>query len=88
MKKLKALSAVGSMRWLCRFVGHTGDETESGYHVCSRCGLHEYHCWPEYQRAGLLWRPLWWVQMKLSNGVRPIVRRRKFKLRRNDDVPF
>lgn len=47
---------------LCYLFGHTGNFTESGYHVCSRCGLHEYWCSrmvdPEtpidYDRAGLL----------------------------------
>lgn len=29
-------------RWLCTLFGHTGNETESGYHVCDRCGEHEY----------------------------------------------
>lgn len=30
------------MNLLCYFFGHAGDFTDSGYHVCSRCGLHAY----------------------------------------------
>lgn len=31
------------MPWECYWFGHCGDQTESGYHVCDRCGLHAYH---------------------------------------------
>jgi hypothetical protein len=51
-------------RWLpCFLFGHTGTDTESGYHVCSRCGLYGYWSfretsgqllWIEYSNAGLL----------------------------------
>lgn len=51
------------MNILCYIFGHTGEFYESGYHVCSRCGLHEY--WSsrrvdpdapvDYDRAGLVW---------------------------------
>lgn len=58
----------------CILLDHAGDETESGYHVCSHCGMHAY--WDSstirnenndrssgltYGQAGLLTRPITWV---------------------------
>jgi hypothetical protein len=55
------------MDYVCYFFGHTGEFYESGYHVCSRCGLHEY--WSsrqidpdapvDYDNAGKFYR--WFV---------------------------
>lgn len=78
--------------FLCLLFGHTGDLRESGYHVCSRCGLHEYHSSravdpdveQDYDRAGLLVRPFfrlyWWASYW----------RMKWTWKRNDDsdLPF
>jgi hypothetical protein len=52
----------------CMLLGHTGRETESGFHVCSRCGLHEYHCAEDYAQAGLLqpWLHLHWLNFRIS----------------------
>lgn len=78
------------IKLLCFLFGHTGKETESGFHVCSRCGLHEYHCHEEYSRAGYLFRPIYWIKYFLYNSWYKMKRRyiiwkdRKY----NDDVPF
>ena len=30
------------MNILCLLFGHNGEDSESGFHVCYRCGMHEY----------------------------------------------
>lgn len=49
----------------CMLFGHTGNETESGYHVCSRCGLHAYHGGEDYDHAAILASPWWFLWMNL-----------------------
>ncbi len=66
-------------RSICTLIGHSGDETESGYHACGRCGEHEY--WDsrhvqedndiylietDYHFNAVLFWPWWWVKEKLS----------------------
>ena len=64
------------LRWLlCWAFGHTGIYTDSGYHICDRCGLHGYWSFretggpdvrPEYGNSGHLigwyWRLKQWRQ--------------------------
>ena len=69
---------------ICLLFGHTGRETESGYHVCSRCGLHEYHC-PEYVREGYIWEPYIWMKKIIKKTCFFL----KKKLEREDaNLPF
>lgn len=74
----------------CRLFGHTGNGTESGYHVCSRCGMHEYHSHPEYQKAAVLFRPWWRLKRKVHNAAVSVMDRwRRWKRRKEiDDCPF
>ena len=83
------------MSILCILFGHTGQNTESGYHVCDRCGLHEYWCNRQtmnenldydlkfsYDECGILMRPIWrlWNRFDHWNFHR--------KLKNDDDIPF
>ncbi len=81
------------MNLLCYLFGHTGNFTESGYHVCSRCGLHEY--WSsrrvdpdapvDYDRAGIVYRYAVWPVRYWWEGL-PFNRRKSSDSA--DDLPF
>lgn len=74
------------LRWmLCWAFGHTGNATESGYHVCDRCGLHGYWSFREtsgdevsieYSNAGHLVN--WWYRWQ----------DRRENKRLDDELPF
>jgi len=76
------------LRWLlCWAFGHAGNSTESGYHVCDRCGLHAYwsyretsgeDIWPEYDNAGRLVN--WYWRRRAAQA------RRRWE--RDNDIPF
>lgn len=83
------------MNYLCYLFGHTGNFTESGYHVCSRCGLHEY--WssrrvdPEapvdYDRAGIVYRyAIWPIEAWIRGWVTRLTHRKSSDSA--DDLPF
>lgn len=57
------------MNYVCYFFGHTGEFYDGRYHVCSRCGLHEYYHsssfgrledGPDYDRSAILYRHIGW----------------------------
>lgn len=75
--------------YLCWAFGHTGSFFESGYHVCSRCGLHGYwsfkendpDCKREYSNAGHLVNWYWRLKRHYDNWRYD----RKYG---KDDIPF
>jgi hypothetical protein len=81
------------MNYLCYLFGHTGNFTESGYHVCSRCGLHEY--WSsrqvdseapiDYDNAGHVYRLVIWPIRDWWEGL-PFHHRNSSDSA--DDLPF
>lgn len=78
------------MKLLCKLFGHIGNEFESGFHVCSKCGLHEYHCHEEYIQSGYLLIPFYYIKDLWFN----FYNRLKWKYiiwkdrKNNNDVPF
>lgn len=72
----------------CLLFGHVGNEFESGYHVCSRCGLHEYHCNEEYVHAGYLMMPFWHLKRLIFNIINKIKFRYSNWKNKDDDIPF
>jgi len=79
------------IRWLpCWLFGHTGMCFESGYHVCTRCGLHGYWSFREtsgmpmrieYSDAGALvalWETVTFYRWRL----------RRERKRFDDELPF
>ena len=79
------------IRWLpCFLFGHTGHYFDSGYHICSRCGLHGYwslretsgmSMWIEYSNAGwliALWKTITFYRWRL----------RRENKRIDDELPF
>lgn len=77
----------------CILLGHTGNDRESGYHICSKCGQHAYWDyksvkaesndfeWQCYERSGLLFAPLWWLVDYASSKNRAVHNRCQ-------DIPF
>ena len=73
-------------RWLlCWAFGHTGNTTESGYHVCDRCGLHGY--WSFRETSGADVRPEYGNAGHLVNWLYRRQIRRENK-RFDDELPF
>lgn len=80
------------MNILCYLFGHTGNLTESGYHVCSRCGLHEY--WHsrqvdptspvDYDLAGVVVIPMYKAWGRMSAWLARYTR----KPMDDSDLPF
>ena len=80
----KIRRALWFARWLlCWAFGHTGNNPESGYHVCDRCGAHGYWSWKtsdpdcrfEYGNAGHFVNWYWRWQIRRAEG-------------KHDDLPF
>lgn len=82
------------MNILCYWLGHIGNSTESGFHVCDRCGLHEYWDGDEsyrstdYLKARKLFVVLDWVKLwriRLKRRIDHLL----WQIRHwNDDMPF
>lgn len=82
------------MNFLCYWFGHTGNSTESGFHVCDRCGLHEYwdgdenYYSADYLKARKLFVVLDWMGLRWNR----LKRRIDFLFwqirHRNNDMPF
>ena len=81
------------MNILCYFFGHTGDLTESGYHVCSRCGLHAY--WSsrdvdptvthDYDNAGKVYT---WFIVPVRNAYQRALALVPTRKADDDELPF
>ena len=66
---------------LCVLFGHKGNNLESGYHVCSRCGLHEYWNNPEImQENGIDTMPNYYKEEMLKGPILNAFNRAKRKL--------
>lgn len=66
---------------ICLLFGHAGEATESGYHVCDRCGMHEYYCsehcdpglsFGDYHKHSYLTYPFHWAIYFLKKLPRKI----------------
>ena len=48
-----------------RFVGYKiGALNDNGYPICERCGCHSYYDERGWDNAGVLMRPIWYIQRK------------------------
>lgn len=90
------------MKLLCRLFGHKIDKdfTDSGYHVCKRCSMHEYYDSPTFKAEqgikdkydfyddGVFLRPYYFLLEK-TKKLKAFL---KDKLRKKhiyeDDLPF
>ena len=60
-------------RFHCFLFGHKlSNNTDSGYHYCIRCNVHEYWDTKEYgsnywENAGWLLKPFQWIKRKYNN---------------------
>lgn len=77
---------------ICFLFGHSGYETESGYHVCSRCGMHEYYnCKAydedsingDYYKHSYFFYPFYKVVSLIKR-----IKRSYINYKNKDDIPF
>jgi ribosomal protein L37E len=85
---IKFRESADKIHWRCYLFGHSGENFESGYHVCERCGLHSYHCDKAYQKSAVLFTPFHAMKRFYQNTCYKIRNKVAYWKKHDDDLPF